>query len=415
MGKVLNKIISLVDFGQLRLFKEKKEFFIAFLLFVSSLGIITSHVILLSMFLIIKTSPFKLYKITIELKIVLVIALLSAINECIHQVIGFNWLGGGDCILLEPGILEIIPYALLIFITIWAAKVCDIRILKWIIILSVFEIFVGIGELCLGVNSLFPDSTVEMGEFREGALLYNFKVNGLGVNSTSIGYKSFLSLLIYERFPECRFMKRWLFILLCIVGTILSFNRTIMIGIAMYFGMFLLKKENRKYFVLLAIAILGLFLYIPTLYDDVILQITRGGTDAANLLSGREDIFPLYMSFIKQNFFLGNGSFKLFFMSSGVMLHAHNAYLQTVATNGIIISFFYVILISVLVNRYNYRYAIPILVCGLSQTFILWGTSLPDFIFYVLMVNICLPKNEIRNTIGIKSKTNLEYEYIINY
>jgi len=392
MFKLLKKIFNLVDFDKLRIREEKKQFFIAFLLFVSSLGIVTSHVILLSMFLIIITSNYKKINITKDLRLIIVIAILSLFNELFFLIVNVD---------AKVGVLEIIPYATLIYITVWASKVCDTRILKWLVVLSVFEIFVGMWERSVGINSLFASSAVDMSDYGEDALLYNLKVNGLGVNSTSIGYKSFLSLLLYERFPDCRFIKKWLFVSLCIIGTILSFNRTSMVGIAAYFGLYFLHKGNRKYFVLLIIIVIGALFYFPTLYDGLVMQVTRGGAGSENMLSGREDIVPIYLSFIKEHLLFGNGSFKLFFYSGDIMLHAHNAYLQTIATNGILISLLYLLLLCLIINSHNIKFAFPILVCGMTQAFILWGTSLNDFVLYTLLLNFNLPNNEISKTVRL--------------
>ena len=379
MRRIRDFIFTIVDFSKLNIRSEKMAFFVAFLLFVSSLGIVTSHVILVSMFLILWITPKKITKNTIEFKLLIVIAISSFINEILHIILT------GD---MGSGILELIPYSCLIYFTVWAAEVADRKVFKWLIALTIFEVFVGVWQRCVGINSFFPDSVVEVGEYGEGALLYNFKVNGLGVNSTSIAYKCFLSLMLYERFPECRFIKRHWLIMLCILGTILSFNRTIMIGLFSYFGLLCLKKGNRRYLFLLLLACVGVVLYVPDVIEELFYQVTRGGDlTSVNAMSGREDIFPMYWNFFTNNILMGNGSFKLFFQDGDFTLHAHNAFLQTLATNGLIISFMYIIFLFSIVNRKNICYAIPFFVCCCFQTFILWGTSLNDFVFYAILLN----------------------------
>ena len=78
---------------------------------------------------------------------------------------------------------------------------------------------------------------------------------------------------------------------------------------------------------------------------------------------------------------LGNNSIKLWLDG----YHAHNAYIEVIATNGVFIALLYFTLIYRNIRKSNWVYVIPILIFGLTQYGFFWGISLMDILFYVIL------------------------------
>lgn len=349
-------------------------FFFAVLLFVGTTGIVSSHIIGICMILIVLTTKKRTLKLTPPFAIIFLIIFLSLINEFIHILTS----GDGS---ITP--LELIPYSFFIFFTMWAAKIVDEKVLRWMLWFAVLDVGVAVFQRIVGINSFFPESAVDM-DF-EDAILYNLKVNGLHDNSSGLGYISFLALIIYDCFPSCRLLKRWQWYVICMVGIFLSFNRTMMLALTVYFGLLLLRSRYRMVLLPLAIIAIVIVFTTPEIKDIILFQFTRGGDSfqSGNAMSGREVVYPTYIRFIKEHLLLGNGSFKYYI---GEGLHAHNSVLQTLSANGIIISLLYFLMITLPINRRNYIYVLPFLVCAMTQAFILWGASFNDFVFYCILL-----------------------------
>lgn len=367
-------------FGKIKIPGFRRDvipFVLAFLLYAFSLGITSSHLLLAAMLLIILFSPHNKILLTKDLQIVLVIIVLSILNECLHFILEPD---------AEISTLEIVPYSLLIFITIWAAKVVHPKVLKWLLWFTVLEVGIACAQRVLGINSFFAATHSEMAE---DGLFYNLKVNGLHVNSSGFAYMSFLSIMIYERFPQCRIMKKIPFWIICVSGIFLAFNRTMMIALMVYVLIAVLKSKKKGILIPILVAGVVILLSLPGVMELIIFQVSRGGDSIAtgNALSGREEVYPIYIDFIKNHLFFGNGSFKLLFQDGEFTLHAHNTYLQTFANNGLIIFLLYLFLLITCTNKRNAQFLIPIYICGFFQLFILWGTSYNDFVFYALALN----------------------------
>lgn len=349
-------------------------FILAAFLFVGTTGIVSSHYIGAFMLLVILTThPNKIHYST-PFQIVFIIIILSFLNEIIHLF----FVGA------PSSFIELIPYSLFILLTMWAARIVDEKVLRWMLWFTLIDIGSAIVQRIIGVNTFLPESMSDVAEMG-GDLLYDLKVNGLNTNPSGLGYKAFLALLIYERFPQCRFCGKYLWYFICLLGIILAFNRTMLIASVAYFGIKLLKSKNRVLIIPLVVLLLFYVLSDPDTAEFIVTQITRGGGSLSegNAMSGREEVYAHYIQFCKDHFFLGNGSFK-YYLGEG--LHAHNSFLQTMATNGIVITTLYIIMLLSTIRKQNYIYIIPFLVSAMTQSFILWGASYNDFIMYCLML-----------------------------
>jgi O-antigen ligase len=145
------------------------------------------------------------------------------------------------------------------------------------------------------------------------------------------------------------------------------------------------------------------FIIISNL-DLLINQFTRGYGHVE--LTGRDIIWGIYSDYIKNHFLLGNNSQKYFINMDGNTYHAHNSYLQLLATNGFIISLFYFILIIINIKKNNFPYIFPVLLFALTQYVIFWGISLEDvFFLYFLLSPKYFRKDPKENTICESSDT----------
>lgn len=349
-------------------------FLLATFLFIGTTGIVSSHYIGAFMLLVILTTRPNKIKVSTPFQIVLIIIILSFFNEIIH----FFFVGA------SPSVIELIPYSLFILLTMWAARIVDEKVLRWMLWFTLIDIGSAIVQRIIGVNTFLPESMSDVAEMG-GDLLYDLKVNGLNTNASGLGYKAFLALLIYERFPQCRFCGKYLWYFICLLGIILAFNRTMLIASVVYFGIILLRSKNRLLIVPVVVLLLFYVLSEPEVAEFVVTQITRGSgsLSGGNTMSGREEVYAHYVQFCKNHFFLGNGSFKYYI---GEGLHAHNSFLQTMATNGILITVFYIIMLLSTIRKRNYIFIIPFFVSAMTQSFILWGASYNDFIMYCLML-----------------------------
>src|SRR5690606_15097111 len=104
----------------------------------------------------------------------------------------------------------------------------------------------------------------------------------------------------------------------------------------------------------------------------------RSGLD----ISGRDHIWAFYVQFISDNILFGNGGYKIYFQGK---MHAHNSYLQLLATNGMVIFLLYLTLILKNIGRQNLFVVITLMVYSTAQYGIFWGISIMDIaLFYFL-------------------------------
>lgn len=374
---IFKTIRNTVDFSKLRVFREITPFFIACCLFLCSTGIVSSHFFIVGFVLIFLNNRKTPIHNREALALMKVIVCLSIINEALS-------LFRSDIVM--NSILEIIPYSIFILFTVIIAQKIDEKTVKWLLFFILLDISIAVLQKYLGINSFFAVSIRDY----ESDLFYNQSVNGLNVNSAALGAKVFLGLLLYERYPNIRFLSQPLFYTFILVGAFLCFNRTAMVAICLFFC---LKAIYIKKFYLLVIIGLLLIVYVLTneaLMNIIFMQFFRGADSlsAGNALSERDVVYPYYWNYITNHPLCGNCSFKYYIdlMGDGRLFHAHNSYLQTLANNGFIIGSLYFLIVIRNIRKDNYIYIIPILAFAFLQTFIFWGLSLNDLIFYNLLL-----------------------------
>jgi len=117
-------------------------------------------------------------------------------------------------------------------------------------------------------------------------------------------------------------------------------------------------------------------------WQELISQLTRNTGKIE--LTGREYLWADFYLFIQDHLVYGNNSVKLWLDG----YHAHNSYIEVIATNGIFISLLYFVLIYRNIRKSNWVYVIPIMVFSLTQYGFFWGISLMDILFYVILFKI---------------------------
>jgi hypothetical protein len=296
---------------------------------------------------------------------------------------------------------DFFPYTVLLLLTYWIARSISEKEIRFLIILISIESLVTLLEYMYGVNT-FLRYVNTYAQFPESEhLFYNRRTFGLSISSSIISGKLLLGFLLIDYLRMRRWVA-WLIRLILIAGVVFTFNRTVISVLAVYFvlrllifltkileDMMILKTTRDRLMVIifssLIILAAGVLLYFY--FDELFIQFTRGKTPAkVSELSGRDLIWEKFISFIRNNWLVGNGSFKYTIdYIGGTNVHAHNSFLQVMANNGIIVTLLYCILILINLNRRNLIFVGMIVLYSLTQYGIFWGISMMDVILFVFL------------------------------
>jgi len=362
-----------------------RDFFISLFVFLPSIA----NVPLILHLLIIPFIISKKFRVTQSLLLLLGIVVLSTIN----QIANFHvFLNEGK------GLKDLIPFSLFMLVSYYFAINVNRRILRYIVFFIIFEIVIGILEYLYGVRSFIPsvrDSVSGVNPFGYKGLLYYSRVSGLSTNSSAFAMKIFAGILIVHFLDFRNNQKKIAAYSFLAIGLFITFTRSVYVALAFFIlianinlikrilAKFLLGKTKLFYIILSGITLIG-FLTMISKIDLIIKQLNRGMQSAD--LSSRDIVFQKFYSFITDNFWLGNGSYKLWIMINDKLFHAHNVFLQILSTNGIIISSFYFVFIIININKINFKYIFPILVLSFFQYAIFWGISFLDLVFFSFLL-----------------------------
>ncbi len=260
----------------------------------------------------------------------------------------------------------------------------DVKILAYLVAI---EVIVAMAEYFLGVSTFFT-GLEHYDVFEESGLLYNTRPLGLSNNSSVLAIKCLLVILLIDFYRLYEGIINKLLWVLILVGCYLTFGRTVFVALFAFFAIkgymwFRADKPVVDWFY--TIVALVLFLVVSSQvildYSEVILdQLTRNTKKVD--LSGREKIWEFYLNFIKENPWFGNGSHKVWYGE----YHAHNSFLQLIATHGTAISLFYFLILAIYLNGKNFIYVLTILIYALFQFAIFWGVSIIDVIYFVFLL-----------------------------
>lgn len=308
----------------------------------------------------------------------------------------------------------------------------------WIVFVLV-ETIVGLAEYLFNVRSFFM-GTGDALSISSKELLYDSRVFGLSVNSSVFGLKVFIAFILLEAVKVSATLK-FLMRIGLILGLLLSFNRTVIITVAVFYlllfivmlirnrSKLLLFIRSNKSFQVIALSLCLIIIF----RHDISFQLSRGdstenlssthaklicsdlpkGTDLKEIdeldldghftsfflrvtadinTSGRKQIWLNFFEFIDKHFLFGNGSDKLMFLSINAktgeidQVHAHNSYIQLLATHGILLSSLFISMLVIWWRKKNLLVLVIIALYSMTQYGIFWGMSSLDIVFVLFLI-----------------------------
>ncbi|MDM1086232.1 O-antigen ligase family protein [Myroides odoratimimus] len=287
---------------------------------------------------------------------------------------------------------DIIPFTIFLLGTIFFSKKIDDSVLKMLLIFIMLETIIALLEFLLGIPYLIKPSTSGETEFGETTLLYYNRVYGLSPNVSLIGQKVMIGIVLLFYLGEKYKIKK-IFYLFLFMGLILTFSRSAILAIIVFLIYYFKKriiKLSPKYKFLLLFSVVSVFFVVFYNINFILDQVFRGRSTID--ISGRDKIFEIYKDFILEHVFFGNFVEKIYIYSSGHSYHAHNSYLQTLATLGVFLFLFFGIYLSRIITSRAFIFVLPFLIYSFSQYGLFWGCSMLDIVFYSLIFNLSVYK-----------------------
>jgi len=317
------------------------------------------------------------------------------------------------------------------------------KVFKFLILITLLEVFVGVFEYFTGYRSVFFGS-VDYNEIVDRSLLYNSRCFGLSANSSIFGYKILLAFILLE-YVRISKLVAWLFRLLLLAGVLISFSRSVILVLIVFwigrlvYGVYLGIKDRRVFYSPSFQFAAVLLFFTTVFYGQVVHQLFRGEHEAESVhqsilspqeridptscsethaidivpgemnpshqgwgeklmapaeniqSSGRKLIWINYLNFIENNLLFGNGSSRMMLRSwqekteKYKLLHAHNSFLMLIAANGILIFGLYLLFYWFNFRSKNYLVLLTVLLYSLFNYGIFWGFSYLDVMFIVLL------------------------------
>lgn len=313
------------------------------------------------------------HPINYNLIIILTIIILSAVNRLIH------W----DSV---ANASDIFPYFILLIPTYFIATGLNQKDVKVLSLLVTLEAIVVIIEYYLGVST-FDSSLSGFKEFGMDEAAYSSRPLGISASSSHIASKLFVAWLLLDFF-KIRSVWSQLSRVFMLIAIVFTFNRSVMLSMGVYLvlsnlnSFLMMKYELEKAILGMLKAGIGLVGVVTVLVfkgGEIINQLTRNTGKVE--LTGREYIWMDFWKFIQEHLIFGNGSIKLWLDG----YHAHNSYIEVIATNGVFIALVYFLLVARNIKRSNWFMVVPILVFGLTQYAFFWGVSLFDIAFWIIL------------------------------
>lgn len=341
----------------------------------------------------------------------------------------------------HEGVFSVLKGPYIILPLLWFCSfIVNDKILKYLIIFTLIETLICFLEYFYGVNS-FNTSMPKYENFTSYNLLCVTRVYGLGYTPSILSEKIFIALLLID-FLLYNGKKSFLLKLLFYFGLIITFTRTVLIGFYIYLFVQLIiilftKEKSIKRKVINYNILFILIVYLSSFSSIKFFkeQFTRGGKtektsgriliDYSNVqmkddkyfyhdeisnktyeikkgqkvievqklinklklnkieMSGRSEIWSMYLLYIKDHLFFGNGSKSIKIGK----YHAHNSFIALIAINGIIISIFYFLFIFLNLNKKNFIFIMGLCTMGLGQYAFFWPISYVDVVLFAILLN----------------------------
>jgi hypothetical protein len=272
-----------------------------------------------------------------------------------------------------------IPYLTLVVAAVLVGMMFDRRDLVIILGLVYAEIAVGLAEFVLGVNTFFAGVDIVRWETD---LLYFKRVYGMSTNSSVYAFKVLVAFMIVMVLRSEWSRKLWLSALgILAIGFVTSFGRTALVaavvGWLAYHG-----ARNRK----VLLVWIATVTFVGYVYSAVIIENLTLGRSGKEFVGERHEVYAAFLALITERPLFGNATRKVWLEIGGWLHHAHNSYLELIASNGIVISGVFLMGFYLLLLRGRVIYALPLLVYSLLQYGLFWGLSFHDVSFSGLMV-----------------------------
>jgi hypothetical protein len=315
---------------------------------------------------------------------------------------------------------------------------------KTLILITAVEVLLGVVQYFMGIRTFF--SGLGSQYITNYSLLYDSRVYGLSSNSSMLAYKAFLALLLIDVAPIRKSFLEWLLRVVLVIGILLSFSRSVVLVMIVYFFIqviYLLIKYRKEAWGVSVFQSAALCLGLTLIFlSPLKMQLTRnemqaektsglelkeedhpkncaeshalpmskGETDPEKMklgdkllvnngmqTSGRKQIWLNYINFIEDHFWVGNGSDKLMLLSWHPVLqkyklvHAHNSFIQLLATNGIVLFMMYMVLFVSLFRKTNLIPLIAIVLYSVANYGVFWGFSYMDLVFFIFLSALIVP------------------------
>ena len=312
----------------------------------------------------------------IDLLIIGAIIFYGLLNNLLHYSIA------------PAGFMSKIPFYVLIVLVFFIAKNLKKTDLRILIYLTIFEVGVAFCEMLFGVNTFFSSLEV-YNKIEDFSQLYYIRPLGLSLNSSIIALKILIATLLTNKVNFNSKTKLGAQLILAF-GTIITFNRTVIICVISYYLFQIITqliktkltpKKGINFIIILLFAGIGLFTFLTLKSETLWLQFTRGTGQLE--FTGRDLIWENYKLFISENPLFGNGSYKLRIENK----HAHNSFLQVIATHGFLFLIGYIILIYKNLRISNLLPILLILVYSSMQYGVFWGISILDILLFFFLFN----------------------------
>jgi hypothetical protein len=310
----------------------------------------------------------------------------------------------------------------------------------------VLECLIAFTEYSFGVRSFFIENVASINKSSD--FLYDHRVNGLSISSSVFALKLLVAVISIEFIRLNNWFKNLLKTIL-FIGILFSFNRALIISLLLFwfilFAYHLFKKFELKNFISKGtnlILFAGVFIVFAN--HNILVEMKKKNPEKKQLelkfkneatelsfadiseapltlhypqmkvgneldttavlnklfysstkginTSGRTLIWMNYIQFIGEHKWFGFGSDKLLFKAIDQdekklkLIHAHNSFLQLLASNGIIISFLFLGILFFIWTKKNLLLLIPILLYSCFQYGIFWGFSLLDVFFFSILI-----------------------------
>lgn len=369
-----------------------KDFILGVVVFLTAFVLVPQAIIYPVIFIVGLTKMLIVYRkgFTTPDAIIFLVLVLSSIIF----IVGYQYADNED----SGSILSrYMPYTFLIAGTFYFSKLLNENSLKVLFYLLIMEIIVGIMEYLLGIPYIFVPGIIN-GETEYGSndLLYFNRVYGLSSSISVFAQKVLVSLLLLHYLKFKRIFFRIFFVII-VLGFLVSFNRTAIVSAISFLAIYYIRVLNRKAIVIYFLASVPVVLVVMKYWENILYQFFRGKEDLD--YSSRDNIFEYYVNFIVNNPVFGNYCQKLWYSpDSSQRFHAHNTYLQTISSLGLLVTLFLFLLIVVLIlKKKSLLFVFPFLVYSLFQYGFFWGVSFLDVIFFTFLLNEASAKKQELN------------------